>query len=86
MTERLEMSPERMIEALNNEVQRRDREIERLKQRDGFISKLDEQILEKDREIKRMRKALNYLFEDEEGDLDFVKFKALAALKGDSDE
>lgn len=30
MTERLEMSPERMIEALNNEVRLRDIEIERL--------------------------------------------------------
>lgn len=31
MSERLEMSPEKMIEALNNEVRLRDREITRLR-------------------------------------------------------
>ena len=49
MSDRLEMSPERMIEALNNEVRRRDMEIERLQkelllveaERDGLASLLD---------------------------------------------
>ena len=58
MTNRLEMSPERMIEALNNEIRLRDVEIERLRQRDGFIQKLDEQIIERNIEIERLRTVM----------------------------
>ena len=50
MTDRLEMSPERMIEALNNEVELRNMEIERLRTQlilakaeiDGIHSLLDD--------------------------------------------
>ena len=49
MTERLEMSPERMIEALSHEVELRDREIKRL----------DAEITRFYSEVERLRRLVN---------------------------
>lgn len=98
MTERLEMSPEKMIEALNNEVRLRDREIERLRaDRDAGAKDYCALMERHDRlhvENERMREALVNLT----GAYDYAKgttywtyfeqgiFNARAALKENSDE
>ena len=51
MSDRLEMSPERMIEALNNEVRIRDKEIERLR---SHVKELQYQVSSQYAEINRL--------------------------------